>query len=190
MSGPPQGALKLSLPPSKTTPDYWAIQALLVSRGSAQQHVKDLLESTIAIAFMGTPHLGSNHANWSAPLTRLSNLLNSEIVGVLRPGSEMLASLQQEFHTMLEDRSRNGGKFMEIFCFYEKVAYPGIGEVRFVALSPIFHVTHMTMLLTRPADCPKAVRNLAPIPKHCYPRNAHWYDEVQRTRGYGLCASP
>jgi hypothetical protein len=108
------------------------VQALLVSRGSAQQHVKDLVESTAAIAFMGTPHLGSNLANWGHPISKLSNLLrktNSEIVGVLQPGSEMLAAVQQEFHIMLDDRGRNDSKFINIFCFYEEIGYPGIGEV-------------------------------------------------------------
>lgn len=108
------------------------MQALLVSRGSAQQHTKDLLESTVAIAFMGTPHLGANLANWGSPISKLSNLLrksNSEIVGVLQPGSEMLAAVQQEFHTMLDDRGRNNGKYISIYCFYEEVPYPGLGEI-------------------------------------------------------------
>jgi hypothetical protein len=107
-------------------------QALLVSRGSAQQHAKDLLESTVAIAFMGTPHLGANLANWGHPISKLSNLLrrtNSEIIGALQPGSEMLAAVQQEFHTMLDDRSRNDSKYINIFCFYEEVGYTGLGEV-------------------------------------------------------------
>ncbi|KAJ9656084.1 hypothetical protein H2201_008656 [Coniosporium apollinis] len=71
--------------------------ALLVARGAAQQHLKDVLESTAAIAFMGTPHIGSAKADWATPLTRLSNILrktNSEIVRMLKPGSEMLANLQ------------------------------------------------------------------------------------------------
>jgi len=81
---------------------------------------------------MGTPHLGANLANWGHPILKLSNLLrktNSEIVGVLQPGSEMLAAVQQEFHTMLDDRSRNDSKYINIFCFYEEVGYPGLGEV-------------------------------------------------------------
>lgn len=50
-------------------------QALLVSRGSAQQHVKNLLGSTVAIAFMGTPHLKANLANWGYLISKLSELL-------------------------------------------------------------------------------------------------------------------
>lgn len=107
-------------------------QALLISRGSAQQHLKDVLESTEAIAFLGTPHAGSAKADWDTSLTRLSNVLrktNTEIMQVLKPGSEMLADLQQEFHTMLDDRSRNQKRNMEIFCFFEELAVIGVGKV-------------------------------------------------------------
>ncbi|KAF2488673.1 hypothetical protein BU16DRAFT_520428 [Lophium mytilinum] len=107
-------------------------QAMLIARGSSQLYVKSLLPSTIAIAFIGTPHLGSSKADWARPITRLSNLLrktNKEIVAVLSPGSEMLANLQQEFHTMIEDRRRNDGMWIDIFCFYEELSYPGIGDI-------------------------------------------------------------
>lgn len=107
-------------------------QALLISRGTAQQYYKDVLDSTVAIAFLGTPHLGSNKAAWVLPLTRLANVLrkaNGEIVKVLTPGSEMLAALQQEFHTMLEDYRRNHNKTIEMFCFYEELEVNGVGKV-------------------------------------------------------------
>lgn len=42
----------------------------------------------------------------------------------------MLANVQQEFHAMIENRRRNEGKWIDIFCFYEELAYPGIGKVR------------------------------------------------------------
>ncbi|KAI4925227.1 hypothetical protein J4E85_007104 [Alternaria conjuncta] len=107
-------------------------QALLISRGTSQLHVKSLLTSTFGIAFMGTPHLRSRKADWAAPLTRLSSLVlktNKAIVAVLEPASEMLSTLQQEFHTLLEDRRRNEGKWIEIFCFYEELSYAGIGDI-------------------------------------------------------------
>jgi protein SERAC1 len=107
-------------------------QALLIARGAAEQHLKDILGSAAAIAFIGTPHCGSTGADWATPLTRLSNVLrktNSQIVQVLKPGSEMLANLQQEFHTMLIDRTRNQKRTMDIFCFYEELPVTGIGKV-------------------------------------------------------------
>lgn len=81
---------------------------------------------------MGTPHIGLTIADWATPLTRLGNVLrraNKDIVKVLQPGSEMLANLQQEFHTMLEDYHRNHNKSIEIFCFFEELPVTGIGKV-------------------------------------------------------------
>jgi protein SERAC1 len=81
---------------------------------------------------MGTPPVGSTKVEWAAPLTCLSNVLrkmNSEIVQVLKPGSEMLANLRQEFHAMLDNRTKNHQKTMEIFCFYEELPVVGVGEV-------------------------------------------------------------
>jgi hypothetical protein len=66
------------------------------------------------------------------PLASLAKVLrasNTEIVGVLKPGSEMLANLQQEFHGMLEDRRRNDNNLIEIFCFYEELEVEGVGKV-------------------------------------------------------------
>ncbi|KAF2745974.1 hypothetical protein M011DRAFT_405378, partial [Sporormia fimetaria CBS 119925] len=104
-------------------------QSLLIGRGSSQLHVKALLSSTIAIAFMGTPHLGSRKADWAGPLTQLSNLLrktNKEIVSMLRLGSEVRGNLQEEFHTMLEDRRKNEGVWIDVFCFYESCPTSGL----------------------------------------------------------------
>ncbi|KGO77204.1 hypothetical protein PITC_023280 [Penicillium italicum] len=89
-------------------------QALLISRGAAQQYYKDVYKAAKAL-----------------PLARLANALrkNREIVKVLTPGSEMLAALQQEFHTMLEDWRRNHGKTIEMFCFYEELEVNGVGKI-------------------------------------------------------------
>ncbi|KAI4647199.1 uncharacterized protein J4E79_010350 [Alternaria viburni] len=146
-------------------------QALLISRGTSQLHVKTLLTSTFAIAFMGTPHLGSRKADWAAPLTRLSSLLrktNRDIVAVLEPASEMLSTLQQEFHTLLEDRRRNEGKWIEIFCFYEELSYVGIGDIvpRQSAILPEYpndsiHQNHSDMTKFSGATDPGYIRYLS-----------------------------
>lgn len=94
--------------------------------------MNDILESTTSIAFMGTPHLGSDKATLLQPLTQLSSLVrstNKRIVATLKPGSEVLASLQQVFHTMMEGRKKNQQKWMNMYCFYEENDYPGIGKV-------------------------------------------------------------
>ena len=76
--------------------------------------------------------MGSAKAEWASMLSRLNGVLrttNRNILSVIEPGSEVLASVQQEFHTMLEDRSRNQNSRIEIYCFYEEVAVLGVGEV-------------------------------------------------------------
>ena len=81
--------------------------------------------------FMGTPHMGSDLAQWGSTLARFSDLLrrtNAQITDVLKPGSEMLANLQQEFHLLLSARLQEQKK-LEIYCFYEEVAVVGVGLV-------------------------------------------------------------
>lgn len=158
----------------------------MVARGAPEQHFKDVLESTIAIAFMGTPHVGSAKAEWAAPLTRLCNVLrktNSEITQVLKPGSEMLANLQEEFHGMLRDRSKNHQKTMELFCFYEEVDVVGVGAVgREIAIGPSSIMTDQVY-----PDCTEAFGNTHRVsePEHtCQP---HADDEVQWCQRCGLC---
>jgi protein SERAC1 len=106
--------------------------------------------------FMGTPHVGSNLARWTKVLTGISNIVrksNTEIIGVLKPGSEMLANLQQEFHTMLEKRSKDGKPQIKIFCFYEEIPVVGVGEASLAIL-------YRTML--RMLSCP----SIKIVPKH------------------------
>ena len=88
---------------------------------------------------MGIPHLGSSKTDLLSPLTRLSSLVrktNREIVHLLEPGSAVLATLQQDFHTMIKDMKKNENKWIDMFCFYEEVAYTGVGEVRMAVPEP------------------------------------------------------
>ena len=120
----------------------------MIARGEAQDYLKSVLESTFAIAFMGTPHVGSAKAEWADILARLSSVLrrtNRNILSIFEPGSEVLANVQQEFHMMLTDRSRNRGSHVEIHCFYEEIAAPVIGEVCLKS--------HKSCSLDRPKHC-------------------------------------
>lgn len=104
---------------------------------------------------MGTPHMGSAKAEWAGVLTRFSNVLrttNRNIVAVLEPGSEVLAALQQDFHTMLEDRSRNLGSRLEIYCFYEEVAVTGMGRGVSACFFRSVHRRHVLALCDRDSN--------------------------------------
>lgn len=90
-----------------------------------------LLDAVKGIIFLGTPHAGSDLAKWGNVLTGIASIFskpNRDILRVLTPGSEMLAAVQQDFHTMLDTR-RDIGKKMKIFCFYEEYRVASVGEV-------------------------------------------------------------
>ena len=54
---------------------------------------------------------------------------NSEIVEVLRRDSEVLARIQDQFHTMIIARSKEEIGLIEICCFFEELPLPGVGLV-------------------------------------------------------------
>ena len=81
---------------------------------------------------MGTPHAGADKARWGSILTSMSNVAlrnPSEIVHVLDPGSEVLANLQQEFHTLIDARERAGKTSPMLFCFFEELPKRPFGMV-------------------------------------------------------------
>jgi hypothetical protein len=100
----------------------------------AEDYYKTVLNSTIAIAFMGTPHAGSSWANIAKPFAKLLGYVkstNREVLDALRPESEVLAQVQSDFHNMLRDRAANQHRPLGIVCFYEELGVKGIGEVGF-----------------------------------------------------------
>jgi protein SERAC1 len=107
-------------------------KALLISSGSPEPYYQNIMESTIGIIFMGTPHAGADLAAWASILTNLTKIAkhaNQDIVEVLKPGSQILAGLQQEFHRLLERRKQDGKPQLKIFCIYEELPVTGIGMV-------------------------------------------------------------
>jgi protein SERAC1 len=77
--------------------------------------------------------MGSNLANWASILTKLSDVVrptNRAILRILQPDSEMLANLQQEFHTMLDARQSQAKPVPRIYCFFEELPFNKIvGDV-------------------------------------------------------------
>jgi hypothetical protein len=105
--------------------------ALCISRSSPEKHVRQIGECTLAIAFLGTPHHGSDLAAWAKYGAIIANVVkhaNPDIVSVLKPGSEMLASVQKGFHNILRLRKDEGTE-IAITCFFEEHALWLLGEV-------------------------------------------------------------
>ncbi|KAK4206246.1 hypothetical protein QBC37DRAFT_476988 [Rhypophila decipiens] len=106
--------------------------ALVTSRQRPEQHLQNILRSTCGIVFLGTPHHGAGLARWAELLSRSIGLVkqtNSKIIEVLRRDSEVLARIQDSFHTMIMARSKEGLPPIEITCFYEELPLPGVGVV-------------------------------------------------------------
>ena len=83
---------------------------------------------------------------------------------------------------MLEDRRRNEGKWLEIFCFYEELAYPGIGDIvpRQSAILPEYpnasiHQNHSDMTKFSGATDPGYVRVRGQL--------WLWVDAIDKRRG-------
>lgn len=54
---------------------------------------------------------------------------NSKIVEALRHDSEVLARIQDSFHTMVRARNAEGLPPIEITCFHEELPILGVGLV-------------------------------------------------------------
>lgn len=107
----------------------------------AEQHEKQILEYTRAIAFLGTPHRGSDLASWGTIAGNIVNLVkrtNIDIIGVLQPDSEVLENVTQGFHKMLQSRERAGKASIEITCFVEELPVTKAGKAFMVKRSIIF----------------------------------------------------
>ncbi|KAK4233072.1 hypothetical protein C8A03DRAFT_39245 [Achaetomium macrosporum] len=105
--------------------------ALLTSRLQTEPYLHNVHRLTRGIAFLGTPHHGSGLARWAELLSRSIGIIkqtNTQIVEVLKRDSEVLARIQDGFHTMVLARAR-GGQPIKISCFFEELPLPGIGQV-------------------------------------------------------------
>ena len=105
--------------------------ALSHSRSAVERFLHQIEQYTAGIVFLGVPHCGADLGSWASFGTRMINVLkraNEDIVGVLKPGSEMLRVVEKNFHNILRLRKEEGSE-ISITCFYEELPVIGIGEV-------------------------------------------------------------
>ena len=92
--------------------------------------MRNIYQCTRAIAFIGTPHQGSDLAKLGVLLGQGAGLLiktNKDIVKILKPDSEVLARVSNDFHSMLSVRAEQTNKPLRIASFYEELPIPGLG---------------------------------------------------------------
>lgn len=104
--------------------------ALWSSHNNAEPHLKRVSMCTAGIAFMGTPHHGADLAAWANFGTKIARIVkhaNSDIVNVLKPGSEMLARIEDGFYSLLRLRPLDAP--LAVTCFFEELPLPVVGKV-------------------------------------------------------------
>ena len=105
--------------------------AIGLSRRSPFEYIRRIETHTVGIVFLGTPHFGADAAKWGsygANLIGIVRQTNSPIVKVLRPDSEMLASIQRDFQGVLRQRI-DERTAIDITCFFEELPVRLVGEV-------------------------------------------------------------
>ena len=153
---------------SKSRHDMLNLQALTIA-DHAEPHEKQILEYTRAIAFLGTPHRGSDLADWATIAGNMINLVkstNTNILGVLKPDSEVLEDLTKRFHTMMRSRERAGGTSIRITCFCEQLPVSKAGKT--------FMVPSQILL--------SSTCRLTPLVRLCRTNQLHWIvTQIQRS---------
>ena len=96
------------------------IKALVIANhGTVYKEVKS---ATTGILFLGTPHQGSNLADFAAsllePLQRLTPVVDAELLKNLRTDAPQLFEISRDFWAEYAD--------LDIVCFYEKEKRKGL----------------------------------------------------------------
>ncbi|KAI1409865.1 hypothetical protein F5Y13DRAFT_169107 [Hypoxylon sp. FL1857] len=104
-------------------------KTLALSENSADEHLTQIARHTVGIAFLGTPHRGSDLAPFAKAVANIvkasTKRINANILGVLNRNSETLADVEDSFMTWLR---RYPGR-CELTCFFEELEFRGIGMV-------------------------------------------------------------
>ncbi len=149
-----------------------AKKALCLSEQALDAHWQQLHNHTIGLAFLGTPHRGSNIASFAAGISQILKVarkrVNADILSLLRRDSEVLADIDASFGTWLRKRENR----VEITCFSEELELPGIGLVRNALLSSPF----LDIMTNKPAPwfvqvVSKESSQISGYPRYTIPAN-------------------
>ncbi|GKZ73223.1 hypothetical protein AnigIFM50267_009900 [Aspergillus niger] len=104
-------------------------KAICLSEQETQSHLKQLEQQIIAVAFMGTPHRGSDLAQFATGVANIlkasGKRLNKGILQLLKRNSEVLADVEESFSIWLR---KNADRF-SLTCFFEELELPAVGMV-------------------------------------------------------------
>ncbi|KAF2249300.1 hypothetical protein BU26DRAFT_316007 [Trematosphaeria pertusa] len=129
-------------------------RALQLSENSAEKHLRQIENSTVGIAFLGTPHAGSGFAPFAKSvgkaLSFLGKRVNTDILEALKRDSQILLDVEDWFGHWRRRRAETNP--VQITCFFEELELPAFGKVveetqaRIAGYSSYgIHANHMNM---------------------------------------------
>ncbi|KFY69520.1 hypothetical protein V496_00173 [Pseudogymnoascus sp. VKM F-4515 (FW-2607)] len=139
--------------------------ALLVCNNPNEEAQSDILSSTCGIAFLGTPHAGSDLETFATAVANIVSLVktpNKKLLKVLGRNSEVLANIENGFLTMVQRRlgdRQSSLKPIALHAFVEempvdflgrRVVEPESAKIRGYNFDTI-HANHMEMTKFRTA---------------------------------------
>lgn len=89
---------------------------------NGSESIRNLANCVRRIAFLGTPHQGSDKAQWAETARRFIHLFkttNAELSKDLDEKSEKLAKLGVQFPNLLRTRAQTPKIRIDVVCFYE-----------------------------------------------------------------------
>ncbi|KAM0666509.1 hypothetical protein ACQRIU_004364 [Beauveria bassiana] len=105
------------------------MKAMSLSESAAVEHLRQIERDTIAIAFFGTPHRGSNLAPFAKLVANFfqasGKRINSDILEVLKRDSQPLAGVERDFVNWVARKGQN----FQVSCFFETEEPPGVGMI-------------------------------------------------------------
>jgi hypothetical protein len=107
-------------------------RALQLSENSAEKHLRRIESCVHGIAFLGTPHSGSDFAPFAKAVAQslkaIGKRVNTNILNTLRRDSQTLLDVEDWFGHWLRRRSEIR-KPVSITCFFKEYELPFVGKV-------------------------------------------------------------
>lgn len=119
-------------------------------RGIKTEHLRSVFVSTYGILFLGTPHHGSDIAQWGNRLEWICSVMlpkkvvdtQPQLVDALKKNNETLQVIDRQF---IQIMSR-----FHIYFFHEGKPTNLKGTLRFVSMAPLYSLTYVLISLS---DC-------------------------------------
>ncbi|ORY03567.1 hypothetical protein BCR34DRAFT_573448 [Clohesyomyces aquaticus] len=107
---------------------------LVLAENSAEPYANEIASNIRGMAFLGTPHEGSNKTKWAKVGQQFASWIktvNKEHIEVLEPHSVKLGSIGSSFGNILRRRGekKEKGSKIEIACFFEEKETSPIGFI-------------------------------------------------------------